>query len=130
MALGEQAPHGGGVTVRIAVDEAARSRDRRVRYLRVRHVRPLGSRQVQLGQLFEREPLLALAALAPLAVELELVEVVELPVVVAEAHAGARSQLPGARLGPGPSITKNQAAKSTRAIPTLMAKMRSSAPRS
>ena len=38
--------------------------------------------------------------------------------------------MPGARLGPGPWITRNQIAKTTRAMPTLPAKIRSRAPRS
>ena len=122
--FGQQAPDGGGVAVRVAVDEAAGARDRGVDDLGVRQVRPLGSGQVQVGQALERQALLALPARAALAVQLPLVEVLELAVVVAEAH----TQLPGANVGPGPWMIRNQKVNATAATPTLIAKMRSSAP--
>ena len=59
VALGEQAPHRRGVAVRVAVDEAAGARDRRVDDLRVRQVGPLGAGQVEVGQPLQRQPLLA-----------------------------------------------------------------------
>ena len=87
VAIGEQPAHRRRVAVRVAVDQAACARDRRVDDLGVRQVGPLGARQVEVGQALQRQPLLLLPARAALAVQLALVQVVELAVVVAEADA-------------------------------------------
>ena len=65
--------------------------------------------QVEVRHLLERQPALGRAPLAPLAVQLHLVDVVELPVVAEEVH----SRYAGARLGAGPWIRKNQTPKTT-----------------
>ena len=130
MTLGQQSSYGRGVAVGIAVDEAARPRDRRIDDLGVRHLGPLGARQIDVWQPLQRQRLLAHSPRAPLAVQLLLIEVLELPVVVPEAQGRPANQSPGARLGPGPSITRNQIENKSTATPTLIAKMRSSAPRS
>jgi hypothetical protein len=90
VALGELAADLGGVAVGVAVHPPARGVDRRVHDLRVREVGPLGARQVERRHLLEREHLLAPAPLAQLAVDLLVVHVLELPVVVEEAHRGPR----------------------------------------
>ena len=67
-------------------------------------------------------------ARAELAVQLRLVEVVELAVVVEQA---TDTQLRGANVGPGPWMIRNQnGEREPPTTPTLIAKMRSRAPRS
>ncbi len=101
VALREQAPHGGRVPVRVAVHAPARASDRGIDDLGVRQVGPFGARQVDIRRALERRRPLAAPALAPLEVQLGLVDVVELPVVVAEAHARSRARVwapvPGSR---------------------------------
>ena len=86
MTVGEQAPHRGRMAVGVAVHAPARPRDRGVDDLGVGQVGPLRAGEVDLGQARERLLLLAPPALPALEVEGPLVDVVELPVVVPEAH--------------------------------------------
>ena len=86
MALRQQPPDVGGVPVRVAVHPPARRVDRRVHDLGVREVGPLGAREVDRRDLRECERSLARPPGAPLPVQLLLVDVVELAVVVEQAH--------------------------------------------
>src|SRR5215218_10582938 len=101
VAIGEQAPRRGGVAVGVPVHAPARPRDRGVHDLQVRQVGPLGAGQVYFRGALESRLLLLSPPLAPLEVQLRLVDVVELPVVVAEAHARCRERAsapaPGSR---------------------------------
>src|SRR6185437_11223880 len=99
---------------RVAVDQPPGPVDRRVDDLGVGHVGPLGAGQVDVRYALHREPLLLRAASPPLPVQFALVEIVELAVVVTEAHA----QLRGANSGPGPWMTRNQNVNAIAAIAT------------
>ena len=126
VAVRQQPPHRGRVAVGIAVARArapARSPRSRSRSAAGPATRcPTGRCRAPA-----RAPLPSPApALAPLQVQLRLVDVVELPVVVAEAHA--RRWARGSARAPGSRRTR--CANTTSATPTLTAKMRSSAPRS
>jgi hypothetical protein len=102
VALGKHRAHLGRVAVGVAVDRPARRVDGGVHDLGVREVGPLGARQVQHRDLLERERLLAGAAFAQPAVVLLLVYVLELPVVVEQAHVAGVTPAERATVrGPG-----------------------------
>ena len=99
---GQRPAHVLRVAVRVAVHAPARGVDRGVHHLGVGELRPLGAGQVQVGHLLQRQRALAVAALAALLVQLALVDVLELPVVVEQAHgAGVLVRAARAR-GPVP----------------------------
>ena len=104
VALRQQAADAARVAVRVPVHPPARTGDGGVHDLRVRQVGPLGAREVEVGHLLQREPALGGAPLAALAVQLQLVDVVELPVVAEEVHAATAE--PGSAPVPGSGGTR------------------------
>ena len=104
VALGQQPAHAARVAVRIPVHAPARAGDGGVHDLRVRQVGPLGAGQVEVGHLLERQLALGGAPLAALAVQLQLVDVVELPVVAEEIHVATAE--PGSAPAPGSGRTR------------------------
>ncbi len=124
VALRKLGPDARRMAVRVAVHSSSGTGDRRVHYLRVGHVGPLGAGQVHARHPLERQRALTGAPLAQAAVPLLLIDVLELAVVVEQAHQGL-----GAISGPGPAMIRNQKMKPIAAMPALTTKMRSSAPR-
>src|ERR687888_2084333 len=107
MPIGQQLADARRVAVRVAVHSPPSPCDGSVYHLRVREVGPLGARQVDRRHLLERQRSLPSAALAQAAIPLLLVDVLELAVVVEEAHRLLARRELGARPGDEPG-TENE----------------------